>query len=365
MIAMFGVAAVAVVVGTALLPSAAGATSDDPLSSSGVVVVRGDEPPKVMARAWVVADADTGEVLAAKNAHEQLRPASTLKTLTAVTLLPQLDLNKLYRVQWEDAHAQGSAVGIVPGSRYTIDDLFYGLMLPSGNDAARALAGAAGGLHHTVTAMNATALALGATDTHAVNPTGLDAQRQVSSAFDLAIFARAGLDDADFRRYISTVSTSFPAQEPKRDKKRDTYMIYNQDPLLLEGYRGILGGKTGYTTQAGRTFVAAVERGGRTLIVSLMGIVEPTDAAAKRLFEWGFAHKGVTAVGSLDTAGAALPEREPAVSTSPPLANGVTTASIGDRNTSGQSTAAWVLVGAVLMAAGWWLSRRRSSRVSR
>ncbi len=265
------------------------------------MVVDGHQPPKVLAKSWIVVDADTGEVLAAKNGHDPLRPASTLKTLTAVTLLPQLDLDTSYRVQWEDANANGSAVGIVPGSRYTIDELFYGLMLPSGNDAARALASAAGGLHRTVRAMNDKAEALGAQDTVAVNPTGLDAPGQVTSAFDLAVFARAGLADRDFRRYVSTVSTAFPAQEPKRDKRRDTYMIYNQNPLLLEGYRGILGVKTGYTTEAGRTFVAAVRRGDRTLIVALMGIIEPSETAAKRLLTWGFSHgEEVTPVGSLD-----------------------------------------------------------------
>ena len=142
---------------------------------------------------------------------------------------------------------------------------------------------------------------LGARTPRRRTPPASTPKGQVSSAFDLAIFARAGLDDRDFRRYVSTVSTSFPAQEPKRDKRRDSYMIYNQNPLLLDGYRGVLGVKTGYTTLAGRTFVGAVERGGRTLIVALMGIVDPTDVAAERLFAWGFAHGDrVTPVGSLD-----------------------------------------------------------------
>ncbi len=361
MLVLTRVVAAAVVVGAIGLPTPTWATTTDPLDGSGVAV-DGPEPPKVMAQSWIVADAQTGEVLAAKNGHERLRPASTLKTLTAVTLLPQLDVDTSYRVQWEDARANGSAVGIVPGSRYTVDELFYGLMLPSGNDAARALASAAGGLNRTVRAMNIKAEALGAQDTLAVNPTGLDAPGQVTSAFDLAIFARAGLADRDFRRYVSTVSTAFPAQEPKQDKRRDTYMIYNQNPLLLEGYRGILGVKTGYTTEAGRTFVAAVRRGDRTLIVALMDIVEPSETAAKRLFSWGFSHgDDVTAVGSLDEPDSvALPAHRTNVTTPPPQAAGVSPSTIDTSGSPTQGFAFWALAGFALVIGGWWLQRRRS-----
>jgi D-alanyl-D-alanine carboxypeptidase (penicillin-binding protein 5/6) len=318
----------------------------------------------VFAKSWVIADAETGDVLAAKNAHLRLRPASTLKTLTAVTLLPRLNLDDEYRVRWEDAHVAGSAVGIVPGSRYTVDQLFYGLMLPSGNDAARALASANGGGAVTVRQMNMTAQSLGATDTHAVNPSGLDARGQLTSAFDLALFARQGLTDKDFRRYVSTTSVAFPAQEPKGDQKRKSYMIYNQNPLLIEGYHGILGVKTGYTTQAGRTFVAAAERGGRTLIVTLMGIIEPSETAAKRLLQWGWTHGSVvTPVGSLDS-----PEstRSAHSSSSPKAADAapLTAASGLDANEpqgqgTGLSILIWVFAGASLMAAGWWFQRRR------
>lgn len=351
------------VLGVLVLPGVAAATPDDPLNARGVVV-DGRMPPAIKARSWIVVDAGTGDVLAAKNAHERLRPASTLKTLTAITLLPRLDLDDSYRVKWEDAHTTGSAVGIVPGSRYTIDELFYGLLLPSGNDAARALASAAGGLRHTVRAMNRQAGALGAADTRAVNPTGLDAPGQVSSAFDLAIFARAGLTDRDFRRYVSTVSVPFPAQEPKRDKRRDTYMIYNQNPLLLDDYRGTLGVKTGYTTQAGRTFVAAVERGGRTLIVALMGVVEPTDAAAERLLTWGFTHADrVGAVGSLDQPeSAADPTRPPELTATTPLpqAAGVDAGAIGSESSPTVGIALLGVVGIGLAFGGWWLLRRRA-----
>jgi D-alanyl-D-alanine carboxypeptidase (penicillin-binding protein 5/6) len=270
-----------------VLAGTATASKGAPPSHSGVVV-DGPTPPKVLAKSWLIADADSGEILAAKNAHTRLKPASTLKTLTAVTLLPLLDKQNEYKVQWEDAAVEGSAVGIVPGATYTIDQLFYGMMLPSGNDAAHALANAAGGKVKTVTLMKEEAKRLLAYDTTVRNPSGLDARHQVTSAYDLAIFAREGLQRADFRRYVGTITTAFPAEMPKKDKKRKTYQIYNQNQLLIDGYRGVIGVKTGYTTLAGRTFVAAAERGGQTLIVSLMGIVEPSDVAAERLLNWGF-----------------------------------------------------------------------------
>jgi D-alanyl-D-alanine carboxypeptidase (penicillin-binding protein 5/6) len=345
--------------------------SVDPLRRGHGVVVDGHAPPPVLAKSWVVVDADNGDVLAAKNAHMSLRPASTLKTLTAVTLLPRLDLDEEYRVTWHDAHVVGSAVGIVPGSHYTIDDLFYGLMLPSGNDAARALASANGGAPATVRQMNATAEELGATDTHAVNPSGLDAPGQFTSAFDLAVFAREGLSDRDFRRYVSTVSTSFPAAEPRGKQKRQSYMIYNQNQLLLDGYRGVLGVKTGYTTQAGRTFVAAAERGGHTLIVALMGIIESSDVAAEHLLQWGWEHgSSATPVGSLDNPEADIESapRPSAVakaspdptSDSPALAGGQATSGTDPhRQGAGSSVLLLGLAGAGLIAGGWWLQRRR------
>jgi D-alanyl-D-alanine carboxypeptidase (penicillin-binding protein 5/6) len=338
----------------------------DPLRDGHGVIVDGRMPPSVKAQSWVVADATTGEILAAKNAHEPLRPASTLKTLTAITLLPRLELDEQYRVRWEDAHVTGSAVGIVPGSHYSVDELFYGLMLPSGNDAARALASANGGLAATVRQMNETAREIGATDTHAVNPTGLDARGQRSSAFDLALFAQQGLERRDFRRYVSTTSTAFPAQEPKQvHKKRDSYMIYNQNPLLINGYRGIVGVKTGYTTEAGRTFVAAAERGGQTLIVALMGIVEPTDMAAERLLEWGWTHgDSVTPVGSLQE-----PRSQRRSQPVPhPESTGTSLArppseSAQDDDGSTVTSATFVLLlltaGAGLIGLGWWLQRRQ------
>ena len=256
----------------------------------------GAEPlPKVFAKTWVLADATTGAVLAAKGAHIQRAPASTLKSLTALTLLPILDPNQVYRPTRKVASIYGSRVGLIPGKPYTADELFYGLMLPSGNDAAIALAKMNGGVKNTVAQMNSLAASLQALNTNARNTSGLDAPGQVSSAYDLALIARAGLTREDFRKYSSTKSATFPAKGRGKTKT-----IYNQNRLLTGGYKGAIGVKTGFTTKAGRTFVAAAERNGTTLIVSLMGVKEQSADAAQKLLDWGFANSGkVTPIGTL------------------------------------------------------------------
>ncbi|MGZ4537336.1 MAG: D-alanyl-D-alanine carboxypeptidase family protein [Nocardioidaceae bacterium] len=272
------------------------------LASTGIVVDAspGTKPlPKLSAASYLLADATTGEVLAAKNPHGKLRPASTLKILTAVTLLPQLSADSVYTAKWEDANVEGSKVGIVPNGTYTVHNLFEGMFLMSGNDAANSLANAAGGVPQTVAAMNAKAKELGALDTHVVNPSGLDADGQVTSAYDLALFARAGLDRVDFRGYAGTVKSQFPGKMPAAGKPRPTFEIYTQNKLV-RGYDGAIGVKTGWTTLARGTFVGAATRGGRTLVATVMHTGPKAWKESAALLDWGFANGGrVTPVGTL------------------------------------------------------------------
>ena len=138
-------------------------------------------------------------------------------------------------------------------------------------------------------------------------------------------------------------------------------MIYNQNPLLLEGYRGVLGVKTGYTTEAGRTFVAAVERGDRTLIVALMGIVEPSETRPNDSSRGASpTARAVTPVGSLDEPDPVpRPDDRTQVTTPPPQAAGVSPSTIDSGDSSAQGLALWVVAGTVLLIGGWWLQRRR------
>ncbi|MFD3521510.1 D-alanyl-D-alanine carboxypeptidase family protein [Streptomyces sp. NPDC058653] len=264
-------------------------------------------PPKdVSALSWVVADAGSGAVLAAHDAHRALPPASTLKTLFAVTVLPRIPGDARHSVTEADLAGVGagsSLVGVAPGRTYDVADLWRGVFLSSGNDAVRVLAGMNGGWDSTITQMQAKARALGAHDTRVVSPDGYDAPGQVSSAYDLAVFGRAGLRLPAFAEHCATVDAQFPGAG------RSTFGIRNTNRLLtgtdeVDRYRGLIGVKNGYTTHAGNTLVAAARRGDRTLLVTVMnpqsGAPNAVYEEARTLLDWGFAAApAVTPVGSL------------------------------------------------------------------
>ncbi|MEU4196102.1 D-alanyl-D-alanine carboxypeptidase [Kribbella sp. NPDC026611] len=253
------------------------------LTAKPTVVADGAAPPAVQASAYVVADLDTGSVLAAKAPHAQLRPASTLKTLTALVLLPRLKKTDVVTGSPADAGIIGSKVGVYPGLSYTVDLLFQGMFLASGNDAVHALcAHDQGGIPATIQRMNEKAKDIGALDTHVTDPTGLDADGQYSSAYDLALFAQAGLSRQDFAKYASTKYTNFPNVGNK-----GTYQVANQNKLLFN-YAGALGVKTGYTTLARNTFVGAARRNGHTLVVTMMNAPHGITEDASNLLTWTF-----------------------------------------------------------------------------
>lgn len=253
--------------------------------------------PKVNASSYVIADYDTGAVLAAKDPHGRYRPASTLKILTAATLIPRLDPDDKIKPRHEDCNVEGSKVGLVPKMKYRVDDLFRGLMMTSGNDAALALARGAGGKDRTVRLMNETARRWGAYDTVARNPHGLDRKGQRSSAYDLALITRHALGMPDFRDYVTTLRAKFPAPKGK------SYEISTHNQLLMPGaehYRGAVGVKNGWTSKAKASFVGAARRDGHTLIVVLMHSEPYFWDDARQLLNWGFAaHGEVRPVGAL------------------------------------------------------------------
>jgi D-alanyl-D-alanine carboxypeptidase (penicillin-binding protein 5/6) len=267
------------------------------LDSTGVVVERMPGAPALPGGldmgSWLVADADTGEVLAAKAPHEKFLPASTLKTLTAITLIPRLSPAKMQKASYNDVAVDGSKVGLVTNYPYTVDTLFTAMLVVSGNDAADALADAAGGIPRTVELMNAEAAHLQALDTVARTPSGLDAPGESSSAYDLALIAREGLSMPAFRHYIGVVHATVPAP------RRRHFEIYTHNRLLTT-YRGDIGVKNGYTVKAGGTYVGAATRGGHTIIVTLMHANPDFWPQAKELLDWGFAAEGkVVPVGTL------------------------------------------------------------------
>jgi D-alanyl-D-alanine carboxypeptidase (penicillin-binding protein 5/6) len=308
------------------------------LGSTGVVVHPAagvPAAPDITASSWVVADADTGDILAAKDPHGKYLPASTLKTLTAVTLIPRLDPCGVYTATKNDLHAECTCVGVADGQAYRIKMLFTAMLIYSGNDAADTLAGAYGGIPKTVSAMNAEAAYLKAYDTNAGTPSGLDTPGEHSSAYDLALIARAGLAMPDFKSYVSTRHVLFP--EPKG--KTQTLFTHVK---LLPNYDGAIGVKNGFTVAAQATYIGAATRGGHTLIATLMHSTVGTavwheDAA---LLDWGFKAIGkVTPVGELVS-----PDLPPAPSTA---ASATTSSSAGAGTTTRSAQPTTVLTKAV------------------
>ncbi len=241
-------------------------------------------PPRITGRAAAVIEASCGAVLYDWNAHLELPPASLTKIATALVAAERADPTLIVDVQVNSgllvASTASTVMGLQPGMRLSMRDLLYGLLLPSGNDAAIAIAQeVAGGVPAFVDLMNQRARELGLRDTHFANPHGLDEPGLYSSAFDVAMLGRALLGQPELAAIVRTQN-----YQPAWDGPQ----LWNGNELL-ETYAGTLGVKIGYTEKAGQTIVAAAERGGRRLIVSVLGAWDRyADAIA--LFEWAFAN---------------------------------------------------------------------------
>jgi serine-type D-Ala-D-Ala carboxypeptidase (penicillin-binding protein 5/6) len=244
-------------------------------------------PPAPQSTGWLLADLDSGNVIAAQGAHTRLAPASTLKVLTALALTTGVDPDTVYTARDSDAAIDGSKVGLVPGSRYTVNDLLHGLMLGSGNDCAEGLAAVYGGDRKAVEQMNAIAKDLGAKDTRAQTPSGLDAPGQFSTVYDLALISRAALDDAKVGKVMATQNYRFPAEGRALGAGRKRFAIQNHN-RLLGFFPGATGGKTGFTQAARQAFVGSAERGGKRYVVTILhGEGRPWQQAGD-LLEWAF-----------------------------------------------------------------------------
>ncbi|WP_448318583.1 D-alanyl-D-alanine carboxypeptidase family protein [Streptomyces sp. CO7] len=357
------------------------------LGAPGIQVQPGVGAPKLpeaelSADSWIVADAESGEVLASYNAHKELAPASTLKMLFADTLLGRWPGTQTHTVTNEDLAGVGagsSLVGVKEKEEYTVRDLWLGVFLRSGNDAVHVLSAMNGGIDETVADMNAHAEELQALDTHVVSPDGYDAKGQVSSAYDLTLIARSGLQKPDFREYASTVRAQFPGATTKGKggkKTRGSFEIQNTNRLLtgtgVDQYPGIAGVKNGNTTHAGATFTGVAERDGKVLLVTVMN---PKKKELNRVYketaallDWGFAASGkVTPVGELvppASQAAASASADPGASSAAVPAGDQ--AGAGDAATAepGEAGPLWIplaIVGGVLvlLAGGGFLVHRR------
>jgi D-alanyl-D-alanine carboxypeptidase (penicillin-binding protein 5/6) len=241
------------------------------------------------ARALLLMDAKTGKILYQKDADVRLPPASTTKVLTAIlTLESQKRFNELLIVSKSATRVPASKLYLKPGQTVSIEDLLYGVLLASANDASVVLAeGIAGSVERFAELMTKRAHDLGATNTHFSNPHGLTAADHYSTARDLAIIFRYAMKNPTFRQIVHTKMSSVRSVSAGKKTARARLISVRNHNRLLWNYDGALGGKTGYTLAAQKCFVGAVERNGVTLIVSLLGSRDLW-GDTKRLLEYGF-----------------------------------------------------------------------------
>lgn len=232
----------------------------------------------VSAKAAILMHADSGRVLYEKNADEHMLIASTTKIMTAIVVLEHCDLDDLVEVDSRSAGIEGSSMYLKAGESYTVEDLLYGLLLVSGNDAASALAlHVADSMEEFAELMNAKAAELGMTESSFKNAHGLDEEGHYSTARDMAKLAAYCMGNEDFARIAGTVSHTVGEQT-----------LVNHNRLLRE-YDGCLGLKTGYTMAAGRTLVTCAERDGARYVCVTLNDPDDWDDH-KALYDWAFAN---------------------------------------------------------------------------
>jgi len=267
-------------------PLAGGGTAPSPLA---VRLEQGGDPVRArfkdMPRAGLLFDIDTGRVLWRHQPTRVLPIASLTKMMSALLVADRLGPRARVPITREALRYQGSGVGLLPrGKRIRVETMLYGLMLPSGNDAAIALAQrAAGSVPRFVGAMNARAHRMGLVCSRFSSPHGFEDKGNHSCAGDLAALARAVLRVPRLAKVVRSREAALPF--PIKGGK---LYLYNNNPLLRQGYPGITGMKTGYTDAAGRCLVATARSGGVRLGVVLLHSPDP-GGQAKRLLDRGFA----------------------------------------------------------------------------
>jgi serine-type D-Ala-D-Ala carboxypeptidase (penicillin-binding protein 5/6) len=232
------------------------------------------------ASSWVLVEAATGQVLAAHRADVTRPVASTIKVLTALTVLDRSEPDDVVEAGEEARGVEGASVGLVPGDRWTIEQLLDAIIVRSGNDAANVLAVHVAGDVEAFTALMAEdAERLGLADAVVVDPSGLT-DENLLDALDLATLARAALADPRLRPLLARETVELPGLGP----------VVTRNELLLD-YPGATGVKTGFTLAAGNSLVGSAERGGRELIAVVLDAGEDPAtrfAEVARLLDLGF-----------------------------------------------------------------------------
>ena len=250
------------------------------LFSVFTLLVFSKEPLGVSAKGAALYSPDTGTFLFEKDADTRYPMASTTKIMTALVAAEQKDLSTKIRIPKEATGIEGSSLYLREGERFTLEELLYGLMLRSANDAATAIAlSVSGSIPAFADKMNEKAAELGLFDTHFENPHGLDAEEHYTTAKDLARLGAAAIQNETVRKIASTYKTTIGEGESAR-------LIVNHNKLL-RSYDGAIGLKTGFTKKCGRCLVGAAERDGVTLVTATLSA--PDDwADHRRMLDFGF-----------------------------------------------------------------------------
>ena len=242
--------------------------------------VRAFAQPEVSARSAVLIEAQTGTVLYEKNAREQRAMASTTKIMTAILTIEAGDLDREFAVDSYAIMVEGTSMGLREGDRVSRRDLLYGILLPSGNDAANAAAVSVGGsIGGFVELMNDKARELALSDTHFVTPSGLDAQGHYTTALDLARLTAYAMRNETFREIVCCQSAQVEFGNPPYERT-----LYNSNKMLGL-YEGAIGVKTGFTDNARRCLVSAAERDGVMLIAVTLNAPDDWNDHTKMLDE--------------------------------------------------------------------------------
>lgn len=221
--------------------------------------------PRTRAESVLVANAVSGQVLYEKNADEQRPPASTQKLLTALVIIQEGDLDKSVMIRASDTRVEPVKLGVKPGEVYTRRELLRVLLVHSVNDVACALArDNAGSVEEFAEKMNAKALELGMRHSHFVNPNGLPAPDQYSTARDMTKLALAAYRSATIRSIVSTKSLAFRFYDGRVEEFKNTN-------LVLRDYPFCTGMKTGYTQAAGHCLISSGSNNGHEVIAVVLG----------------------------------------------------------------------------------------------
>lgn len=254
------------------------------IGATGLVTAR-DAYPSVTAQAYAVMDLETGELLLARNPHLKLPPASLTKIMTALVALERAELDEPVQVSTRALHVRGSRLGLRRGEQVELWKMLYGMLFRSGNDAAIAVAEAVAGSESAfVDLMNRKARAVGALNTHFRNPHGLPAYGHYSTAYDLALMARAAMANSTFAGIVSRET-----REVNWAGRERTIVNIN---TFLRLYSGATGIKTGYTSSAGYCLAASAQREGRHLVAIILNSRSSSARwrDAIRLLDYAFAH---------------------------------------------------------------------------